>query len=85
MELWIRSQDKEFLTLAQQLDIYNGTLPDDEKENWYIEESGNDIGEYTTRERALEVLDEIQDEIQYFDSEKYTGNKTTIVYEMPKE
>ena len=58
MELWIRSQDKETLRLAQTLDIYDGSV-DDEK-YFVIEESGVDIGSYETKERALEVLDEIQ-------------------------
>lgn len=57
MELWIRSQDKETLILANHLDIYCV----DEEENIYaIEECGNDLGNYISKERALEVLDEIQ-------------------------
>ena len=58
MELWIRSQDKETLRLAQMLDIYDGSV--DEDKCFVIEESGVDLGSYKTKERALEVLDEIQ-------------------------
>ena len=57
MEIWIRSQDKEILTLAEHLDIYNAGV---EEQCWAIEESGTDLGTYKTKERALEVLDEIQ-------------------------
>lgn len=58
MELWIRSQDKETLRLAQMLDIYDGSV--DEEKCFVIEESGTDLGCYQTKKRALEVLDEIQ-------------------------
>ena len=59
MELWIRSQDRETLKQAYHLDIYS--LLDSEIDKcWYIEESGTDLGVYNSKERALEVLDEIQ-------------------------
>ena len=63
MELWIRSQDKEVLILANHLDIYNVCF-DEEVKTWNIEESGVNLGEYRTKERALEVLDEIQNRIK---------------------
>lgn len=62
MELWIRSQDKETLRLAEMLDIYD--LSDDEGQCWVIEECGTDMGYYKSKERALEVLDEIQELIK---------------------
>lgn len=62
MELWIRSQDKETLRLAEMLDIYD--LSDSEGQCWAIEESGTTIGYYKSKKRALEVLDEIQELIK---------------------
>ena len=62
MKLWIRSQDRETLRLAEMLDIYE--LEDDEEKRFVIEESGVDIGCYKSKERALEVLDEIQNKIK---------------------
>lgn len=62
MELWIRSQDKETLKLAEMLDIYD--LSDDEGQCWAIEESGTTIGYYKSKKRALEVLDEIQQKLK---------------------
>ena len=62
MELWIRSQDKETLKLAEMLDIYD--LSDNEGQCWAIEECGTTIGYYKSKERALEVLDEIQELIK---------------------
>ena len=83
MDLWIKSQDKEVLILANHLDIYQID------ENVYaIEESGVDLGTYKSKERALEVLDEIQNilkiGLQINNNNQFVGT-TTYVYEMPKE
>ena len=87
MDLWIRSQDKRELRPNPKLGI-------DEVENkFYIVdrydfERANILGTYKTKERALEVLDEIQNAILGI---LYTGfaclSKVTncLVYEMPKE
>ena len=69
MELWIRSQDREKLSKAEYLGVYQKKIyVDGYKENGYC------IGTYKTKERALEVLDEIQKDIIF-------GLKK--VYEMP--
>lgn len=99
MDLWIRSQDKRELRPNPKLGI-------DEVENkFYIVdrydfERANILGTYKTKERALEVLDEIQnailgilslEDIEEQKIKKYTGfaclSKVTncLVYEMPKE
>ena len=85
MNLWIRSQDKERLTEVNDLRIYYGK----EEDLWAIEDC-DDLGYYKTKERALEVLDEIQDLLEddtiNFDDDGYpTLLKNNIVYEMPKE
>jgi len=55
MELWIRSQDKTFLKKVNTIGIVEG------EDFWFISENiTTDFGKYKTRERALEVLDEIQ-------------------------
>ena len=79
MELWIRSQDREILAKAEHLDVYNASVEDEEL--FVIEECGTDLGSYNTKERALEVLDEI---------DKYMSNAVNnglnvAHYEMPKE
>lgn len=56
MELWIRSQDRERLMKASDLRIAYVK----EKEKWVVEDCDN-LGYYSTRERALEVLDEIEE------------------------
>lgn len=55
MELWIRSQDRTFLRKVNTIGIVEG------RDFWSIDESLTiSFGEYKTKERALEVLDEIQ-------------------------
>ena len=79
MELWIRSQDKELLMKSPEL-RYNqkgndhGILAYDTLGIYRI------LGVYKTKERALEVLDEIQDLLQ----NAYVGNVNRIVYQMPE-
>lgn len=57
MELWIRSQDKEVLTRV--VDIWKDA---DKNEIWSKSSfaTKNCLGMYKTKERAIEVLDEIQ-------------------------
>lgn len=58
MELWIRSQDKTILSKAQ-----NIIIRENQNENNEINYAIVDLytmGIYKTKERALEVLDEIQ-------------------------
>ncbi len=95
MDLWIRSQDKERLTNCCDLRVYY----DDNKNMWAVD-TCDIIGYYVSKERALEVLDEIQnailgiiclEDIEEQKIKKYTGNailskeSNNIVYEMPKE
>ena len=90
MELWIRSQDKERLMKINSLNYveYN--------DNYVINGYGTnecdnyDLGLYKTKERALEVLDEIQTQIvilnyQYIHRGEHFIATESNVYEMPKE
>lgn len=93
MDLWIRSQDKT--TLIKSYEIYISEQP-----NTYLiraKRTSHILGSYSTIERALEVLDEIQKflennyetYIQQHDNglisvvPVYHSRKT--VFEMPKE
>ena len=76
MELWIRSQDRIFLRKVNTIGIVEG------RDFWSIDENLTvSFGKYKTKERALEVLDEIQDLLQ----NAYVGNVSRIVYQIPKE
>ena len=89
MELWIRSQNKKEL-------IPNPKLGIDQCENrYYIVDRYNFenafiLGQYKSKERALEILDEISDELisaSYMpleENEKITCGSARV-YEMPKE
>lgn len=79
MELWIRSQDKRIL---QKIDnIYLDANYGNKRICNYVDDYKTELGTYKTKERALEVLDEIQDLLQ----NAYIGNAHRIVYQMPKE
>lgn len=77
MELWIRSQDKT--TLIRSYEIYISEQP-----NTYlirVKRTSHILGSYSTIERTLEILDEIQDLLQ----NAYVGGSNRIVYQMPKD
>ena len=92
MDLWIRSQDKENLQKAGHLGVYNEKI----YVNGY-EENGYCIGTYKTKERALEVLNEIQNILNTYNrvngkNGNYEDLDLTVkvnmlnyVYEMPEE
>ncbi len=81
MELWIRSQDKEDLIKAYNFRILNQS---DIAIN--VEFNGSSleylvIGRYSTKERALEVLDEIQTKIATYDYQHTNNTKNYLIYE----
>ena len=97
MELWIRSQDKMNLVKIRQisLDYQNNKqiianyVPD------FFENSGayyELLGTYKTKERAIEILDEIQDELIGSDFMPIEKNEEVVltcgsakIYEMPEK
>ena len=91
MELWIRSQDKKRLMKV----VYFELEKDDYGFHILGREdkfSGNKLGTYKTEERALEVLDEIQNALlnKWANNVKYEEHyddetPRSLVYEMPKE
>ena len=86
MELWIRSQDKKKLVKVDELKMETV-----KEGNTFIYSHETDLGTYETKERALEVLDEIQEAqlgnyyYSFPSNVKVSNNENTIVYEMPKE
>ncbi len=91
MDLWIRSQDKETLKKVHYLKIsrnYEGTTLEGEAEYSYSifdinkdEEFLKKLGSYKTKERALEVLNEIQQRI----IDLQINNSSDCVYKMPEK
>ena len=99
MYLWIRSQDRERITQCKYLYIYDEYEAEDEEVriyNYIDENAQHLLGIYKTKERALEVLDEIQEKINNIHKDylmacmKEKGTYEVIAwrdftYEMPKE
>lgn len=100
MELWIRSQDKSNLKIVN--DIYVEEITKD-YDTWvgnihsrpYVVTSNNgNLGFYATNERALEVLNEIQNYLEKMGTDEILTDKVGImngikhygiVYEMPEK
>lgn len=82
--MWIRSQDRKKLTEIHDVTIYH------DKQIWA---GCSFIGEYSTKEKALKVLDEIQDAIEDTDYYRidnighgtYALGKGVQVYQMPQD
>ena len=86
MELWIRSQDRTQLATITGL-----ILVDCQIRGFTTTKDYYELGTYKTKERALEVLDEIQKKINLinlghdFGSPMIDLDKPTYIYKMPKE
>lgn len=93
--MWIRSQNKYILANANSFRIRKGHIDD-----WlYYAINGHydgyeqELGIYSTKEKALRVLDEIQDAIEdtyYYNIENlgcgsYALKKGCEIYEMPQD
>lgn len=86
MELWIRSQDKTILQKVNKLYVCKYA----EKKGYGIydllcndlDDCDVPLGFYKTRERALEVLDRIQEVVEY---RYYNCKNDFMILEMPKE
>ena len=84
--MWIRTQDKMQLVKINEIHIkvdedgFVGIWVDDKKENLkYF------LGTYKSKERALEVLDEIQTWIERYEANKNNLFSGHVVYKMPEE
>ena len=99
MTLWIRSQDKRSLVKVDNLYVSVGNYicyyveKGKEIPNTYYRPSG-ELGRYESEERALEVLDEIENHLINSSFAKKTNGLGEVkdiipnplfVYEMPKE
>lgn len=89
MNLWIRSQDKRILQKVDNIFL------DANYENKRISTYDGDsveLGTYKTKERAIEVLNEIQDELISSDFMPIEKNEEVVltcgsarIYEMPED
>lgn len=70
IKMWVRSQDRKKLTEIHDLDI------DDINQIW---DGSSLLGKYSTEEKALKVLDQIQYNMELFEHE------LTMVFQMPTD
>ncbi len=93
MELWIRNQDKTLLSKVDRI-----VLEDFDNCKPKIYSNNDFLGEYETKERALEILDEIQngllanfnfngsyEEVDLKIKTKMINGLYGVIYEMPKD
>lgn len=98
MELWIRSQDKKNLVKVNSLWIMDNQIwmevpfyENHKKLGLTISGHNHKLAEYKTKERALEVLDEIQNKINLinlghdFGSPMVDLKNPTYIYQMPEK
>lgn len=79
MELWIRSQNKKLLCKVDSLFIEEELYK--RKGKYRIMANNGWLGEYNTLERALEILDEMQEIM----TNLADSDLKIIQYEMPKD
>ena len=105
MDLWIRSQNKKQIEKARSITIEHkqeydksiwGLTGTVEIEECYILVNGKPFGDYKTEQRAIEILDEIQDSMyDVYETMGSDGNVLVrhiqpkqdnfIVYQMPAD
>ena len=90
--MWIRIQDKEALVYANNFYIRATEVEEKYGISYFDGDSFVKLGFYKSKERAIEVLDEIQEGMiknavaKVVDAEKqYIIPNPVIIYEMPKE
>ena len=88
MELWIRSQDRTDLVKANALWVMDNQIwmevpfyENHKKVGLSVTGNNHKLAQYKTKERALEVLDEIQRHLVVIND----NNDHFYVYEMPED
>lgn len=90
MGMWVRSQNKEVITNTNTIMLFNNFIGIDG--SYIVARNGDEeilLGEYSTKEKALKVLDRIQDYIDepiyanYTDSEYVHYDKE--VFQVPQD
>lgn len=71
--MWIRSQDKRLLINVDVISVHVSVH--DDCDDYLIRGGGYELGRYSSKEKALRVLDGIQNQIEY---------KNIEVHQMPQ-
>lgn len=83
--MWIRIQNKEVLVYANNFYIMKTRGEEKYEISYFDGDSFVKLGFYKSKERALEVLDEIQTWIERYEANKNNLFSGHVVYKMPKE
>jgi hypothetical protein len=93
--MWIRSQDKKTLIKPQYINIENDYRYDSKTIEEYISDgylitvNERSVGKYNSIERAIEIMDKIQENIQADNNYSEPNGTVTFygeyTYQMPKE
>ena len=83
MKLWIRSQERDLLEECNRLAVQSIITPNKKHQTWGVISNFGCVGEYATRERCLEIIDEIQELLKLGNPENAFYNITNC--EMPPE
>ena len=82
MDLWIRSQDRDKLVLTKGFETQYNNYDGGCQIFAVWQNNYQMIGKYKSKERALEVLDEIQ---KLLKTEELNDDINVIVYQMPEK
>lgn len=77
MKIWIRNQDKTTLQEVNHISVEEIRVPNTKKTQWCIVANFGCAGEYNTRERCLEILDDI------FRTIAVSYSQDNLLYDMP--
>lgn len=81
MDLWIRTQSKEQLLLAQEIKLQINTYDGECQILIANKHTYHYAGKYKTKERALEILDEVQNMIK----QRYICNVNSLIHQADKD
>lgn len=79
MSLWVRSQNKEILMNLEYFEIQE---PNYEEVKAVIFSSGYILGGYSTKEKALKVLDMIETHLEDLE---YKIHNRNVIFQMPDD
>lgn len=79
MELWVRSQDKEFLAKVKGLFYWQQNLTNPDTTLHKISSGETTLGKYQTKERCIEILNNIVELMSTKTTEK------TLIIQMPEK
>ena len=86
MKFWIRSQDKETLILAEEISSWSDA---NDSKLFYVSAYSNILGTYSSKEKALKVLDMIEEYLKEPKFYNYNGDTfipiNKAVFQMPQD